>query len=251
MNRGGMRHRLLTATGMASILALGLVLWPGSPRADTEERVKRLEQIILEQQRKLSEQEKRLKELETRRPAEAEATRGTPPSRSPRAIAAPPGASSEPAAPFTQQPFVEGVRELLLLVERLRSDQGVTVLLSSHLLHQVQQVCDRIGIFVGGKLRACGTVDELAATLEDRWVFSVGLADVDDARALLASVKGAKRVDRSEGRWTVTADRDVRLPLHDAVTAAGGRFTHLSRDRADLDAIYHRYFGQTQEGDGQ
>jgi len=143
----------------------------------------------------------------------------------------------------------EGVRELLLLVERLRSDQGVTVLLSSHLLHQVQQVCDRIGIFVAGKLRACGTVDELAATLDDRWAFSVGLADVDDARALLTSVKGVKRVERSEGRWTLHADRDVRVPLHDAVSAAGGRFTHLTRDRADLDAIYHRYFGQSQDGD--
>ena len=143
----------------------------------------------------------------------------------------------------------EGVRELLLLVERLRSDQGVTVLLSSHLLHQVQQVCDRIGIFVDGKLRACGTVDELAATLDDRWAFSVGLADVDDARALLTSVKGVKRVERSEGRWTLHADRDLRVPLHDAVSAAGGRFTHLTRDRADLDAIYHRYFGQSQDGD--
>ena len=145
----------------------------------------------------------------------------------------------------------EGVRELLLLVERLRSDQGVTVLLSSHLLHQVQQVCDRIGIFVAGKLRACGTVDELAATLDDRWSFSVGLADVDDARSLLTSLKGVKRVDRSEGRWRVHADRDVRVPLHDAVTTAGGRFTHLSRERADLDAIYHRYFGHTDEGAAQ
>jgi ABC-2 type transport system ATP-binding protein len=109
-------------------------------------------------------------------------------------------------------------------------------------------VCDRIGIFVAGKLRACGTVDELAATLDDRWAFSVGLADVDDARALLTSLKGVKRVDRSEGRWTITADRDVRVPLHDAVSAAGGRFTHLSRDRADLDAIYHRYFGHADDG---
>jgi ABC-2 type transport system ATP-binding protein len=145
----------------------------------------------------------------------------------------------------------EGVRELLLLVERLRSDQGVTVLLSSHLLHQVQQVCDRIGIFVAGKLRACGTVDELAATLDDRWSFTVGLADVEDARGLLSSLRGVKRVERSEGRWILQADRDVRVPLHDTVTAAGGRFTHLSRDRADLDAIYHRYFGQPDDGGGQ
>ncbi|HTH05851.1 MAG TPA: hypothetical protein VL916_08270, partial [Ilumatobacteraceae bacterium] len=104
------------------------------------------------------------------------------------------------------------------------------------------------GIFVAGKLRACGTVDELAATLDDRWAFSVGLADVDDARALLSSLKGVRRVERSEGRWTVHADRDVRVPLHDAVIAAGGRFTHLSRDRADLDAIYHRYFAQADVG---
>ena len=57
----------------------------------------------------------------------------------------------------------EGVRELLLLVERLRTEQGVTVLLSSHLLHQVEQVCDRIGMFVRGRLVASGTIDELAA----------------------------------------------------------------------------------------
>jgi ABC-2 type transport system ATP-binding protein len=143
----------------------------------------------------------------------------------------------------------EGVRELLLLVERLRSDQGVTVLLSSHLLHQVQQVCDRIGIFVAGKLRACGTVDELAATLDDRWVFSVGFSDVDDGRALLLGVPGIKRVDRSEGRWVVSADCDIRHDLHEAVVAAGGRFTHLTRDRADLDAIYHRYFQQAEKAD--
>lgn len=136
----------------------------------------------------------------------------------------------------------EGVRELLLLVERLRSDQGVTVLLSSHLLHQVQQVCDRIGIFVAGKLRACGTVDELAATLDDRWSFSVGMAGVDDARSLLRSVPGVRTVERAEGRWSVGADRDVRADLHAAVVDAGGRFTHLTRDQADLDAIYHRYF---------
>jgi ABC-2 type transport system ATP-binding protein len=137
----------------------------------------------------------------------------------------------------------EGVRELLLTVERLRTDQDVTVVLSSHLLHQVQQVCDRIGIFVDGQLRACGTVDELAATLDDRWSFSVDVADVPDAQALLRGVDGVRQVVRSEGRWSVAADHDIRADLHRAVAELGGRFEHLARDRADLDAIYHRYFG--------
>jgi ABC-2 type transport system ATP-binding protein len=136
----------------------------------------------------------------------------------------------------------EGVRELLLLVERLRTEQGVTVLLSSHLLHQVEQVCDRIGIFVNGRLVACGTIDQLAAKLADRWVFTIGLNGVDDAAALLSRISGVKGVRRAEGRWTVTADRDVRGLIQHAVIEAGGELTHLSRDVADLDAIYQRYF---------
>jgi ABC-2 type transport system ATP-binding protein len=141
----------------------------------------------------------------------------------------------------------EGVRELLLLVERLRSEQFVTVVLSSHLLHQVQQVCDRIGIFVEGTLRACGTVDELADSVADRWAFSVGVADVENPASFLAAVPGVRRAERADGRWLLAADHDIRPALHAALAASGGRFTHLSREGADLDAIYHRYFTGTVE----
>jgi ABC-2 type transport system ATP-binding protein len=139
----------------------------------------------------------------------------------------------------------EGVRELLLLVERLRTDQGMTVLLSSHLLHQVEQVCDRIGIFVKGRLVTVGTVDELAADLDDRVQITVGITGIDNPRAVL-EVPGVTSVTRDEGRWSVAAERDVRDELVTSIIAAGGGLTHLSRDDADLDAIYHRYFG----GDG-
>lgn len=73
-------------------------------------------------------------------------------------------------------------------------------------------------------------------------MFTVEVIGVDDPAALLRAVQGVRSVDRSEGRWIVHADRDVRRDIHDAVVDAGGRFAHLSRDRADLDAIYHRYF---------
>jgi ABC-2 type transport system ATP-binding protein len=154
----------------------------------------------------------------------------------------------QPAVLILDEPTVnidpEGVRELLLLVERLRSDQGVTVLLSSHLLHQVQQVCDRIGIFVGGRLLACGTIDELAAGIGDRWVFAIGLADVDEPITLLRGLTGVRSVTRADGLLTVDADTDIRPELDQALRTAGGRLTHLARQGADLDAIYHRYFGE-------
>jgi ABC-2 type transport system ATP-binding protein len=141
----------------------------------------------------------------------------------------------------------EGVRDLLLLIERLRSDEGVTVLLSSHLLHQVQQVCDRIGIFVEGRVEACGTIDQLAGGLSTRWSFSVGLSGVDEPAALLRSIPGVRSVERSEGFWLVGTDLDVRGALFEAVTATGGHLTHLSQTGADLDAIYHHYFGEVHD----
>ena len=45
-----------------------------------------------------------------------------------------------------------GVQEFMELIRALSREKGLTVLFSSHLLHQVQQVCDRVGIFGRGKL---------------------------------------------------------------------------------------------------
>jgi len=55
-----------------------------------------------------------------------------------------------------------GVVEILDLLRGLVRERGLAVLLSSHLLAQVQSVCDRVGIFAAGKLIGIGTVPELA-----------------------------------------------------------------------------------------
>jgi len=58
-----------------------------------------------------------------------------------------------------------GVREFLELIVRLSRKEGITVLFSSHQLHLVQQVCDRVGIFVDGRLLAEGEIGSLARQL--------------------------------------------------------------------------------------
>ena len=55
-----------------------------------------------------------------------------------------------------------GVVEILDMLRELVSERGLAILLSSHLLTQVQSVCDRVGIFAAGKLVGVGTVPELA-----------------------------------------------------------------------------------------
>lgn len=61
-----------------------------------------------------------------------------------------------------------GVAELLDLIRGLVDEQGIAVLLSSHLLSQVEQLCDRVGIFSHGRLVAEGAVADLAERAGDR-----------------------------------------------------------------------------------
>ncbi|RED92230.1 ABC transporter ATP-binding protein [Marinoscillum furvescens] len=61
-----------------------------------------------------------------------------------------------------------GVKEFLDLIVKLSRQKGLTVLLSSHYLQQVQQVCDRVGIFVNGKLQAQGDLSTLARSVNGK-----------------------------------------------------------------------------------
>ncbi len=72
----------------------------------------------------------------------------------------------EPAVLILDEPTTAidptGVAELLRLIRRLVAERGIGVLLSSHLLEQVERLCDRIGIFSRGRLVAEGTMSELS-----------------------------------------------------------------------------------------
>jgi ABC-2 type transport system ATP-binding protein len=75
-----------------------------------------------------------------------------------------------------------GTAEVKELIRELRQ-QGTTVLLCSHLLADVEDVCDRIAILHQGRLKACGAVDDLL-TNDKRRVFTVDDPDAACAQAL-------------------------------------------------------------------
>src|SRR5690606_26929669 len=59
----------------------------------------------------------------------------------------------------------KGVEDLLNLVQHLNQQHGITVIISSHQLDQVQKICNRVGIFVKGKLKAMGSIQDLSEQL--------------------------------------------------------------------------------------
>ena len=148
----------------------------------------------------------------------------------------------------------QGVREFLDLIVRLSKEQGITVLLSSHHLHQVQQICDRVGLFVGGKLIAEGDIDALSAKLfaSDRFVIEAGIAcsngdplSADRVMLLADSIRGMEGVGSvsfTEGTFSIGCDRDNAPRIARVVVDAGYGLMLLQKKKYGLDEIYHRYF---------
>jgi ABC-2 type transport system ATP-binding protein len=139
-----------------------------------------------------------------------------------------------------------GVADVLALVREL-ADSGVSVLLSSHLLHQVQQICDRVGIFVSGKLVALGPPTDLAQKVGSGpiEIEVMPTPPVDTAQAVLAKLAGVRAVvpDHRDPRLLiVTADRDVRGDIAKALVGAGQPPVLLRRRGDELDEVYRRYF---------
>ena len=141
-----------------------------------------------------------------------------------------------------------GVLEVLDLVRELAHEQGVAVLLSSHLLHQVQQVCDRIAIFVSGNVIAMGTVAELAASQEHGLHVSLEVGVEGDPAAVdsvLRAIPGVIDVetDAVDHRLRrVTATTGARPMILEALLRSG-LVPWLLRDRGmELDEIYRHYF---------
>lgn len=155
----------------------------------------------------------------------------------------------EPRVLILDEPTVgidpAGVEEVLALIRSLPT-KGVTVLLSSHLLDQVQGVCDRVGIFVRGRMVAQGRIDELA-TRSARFSFEVRVAG-GDPREVLSTVPGVRAVRDEDGLFVVEADRDVRAEASRRLADAGMAVVHLATRGEQLGDIYRRWFQEAGDG---
>ena len=132
--------------------------------------------------------------------------------------------------------------ELLGVIRGFKAE-GVSVLLSSHLLERVQSVCDRVALFSAGRIALMGTVPDLG-----REVLGGGyVVDIEaDGAALaerLALIPGVSGVETTGiGKLRLHADRDVRPEAAAEVVAMHGRLKYLGVQEPSLEAIYTRYF---------
>ncbi|TAJ28567.1 ABC transporter ATP-binding protein [Bosea sp. (in: a-proteobacteria)] len=130
-----------------------------------------------------------------------------------------------------------GRREIHDILMGLTRDRGVSILLCTHLLDDVERLCSRIGIIVAGRTVAEGAIAELERTRPGHRQFRLRLEGVSPKAG---SREGHVTVLAQEGEWTVVAV-DPSVPPAAAwseILAAGWRVTEISRDGGGLEDLY-------------
>ena len=126
-----------------------------------------------------------------------------------------------------------GMAEMRALIRRLGTGQR-TVLLSSHLLGEVEQICDRVGVIQRGRLIAEGTVAELRGAAG----LVVRAEPLERAEAVAARVAGVERVEVVDGALNVAVDPARAAAVNSELVAAGIAVSELRPAQRSLEAVF-------------
>ena len=130
----------------------------------------------------------------------------------------------------------QGTVEMRALIRDLRRD-GRTVLLSSHLLNEVELTCDRVGVIAKGRLVAEGTVDELRARSGGRTLL-VRATPLEQARRLLESLLKPDQVKVVDDALVISVDPSQAASINRRLVADGLDVSELRVSEQSLEAVF-------------
>ncbi len=134
-----------------------------------------------------------------------------------------------------------GARELREIVEREAAD-GTTVFFSSHILGQVEAVCDRVGIIREGELVAVDTIEGLRENVGGGSTLVVEVDSVpEDAAHRLKSLDGVSEVTIEGTTLRITCEDDVKMDAVSELETLGADVSDFSTEEAPLEDLFAAY----------
>jgi ABC-type multidrug transport system ATPase subunit len=135
-----------------------------------------------------------------------------------------------------------GVREVLETIRTLREAEGTTFFLSSHQLHEVEALCDRVGLLREGRLIVEGETHRLLQNEEV--VLEVRTGDPARAREALERQPWCRAVgDGADGALEVVVERGAPPLVARELVGAGIELHEMRERRPSLEEFFHRHFG--------
>ena len=138
----------------------------------------------------------------------------------------------------------QGIEQILELISNMRK-QNITVVLSSHQLHQVQCICTRVGIIANGKLVADGSLEKLGREAIGGGAYRIEVQTAEPEPKLFDIIKVVPGVISVHGdgiTLEVNCDRDIRPQLAKVVVDSGALLVEMKIEKYGLEEIYMKYF---------
>lgn len=139
----------------------------------------------------------------------------------------------------------EGINQMLDLIAKIARERKMTVIMSSHQLHQVQQICNRVGIMVNGRLVVEGLLDQLSSKAAGSKRATIEIKLTETTPAIIKAIKqvdGVLSVESAEGVLHISCSRDLRPQVAKAIIDAGGLLVEMKIQSYALEDIYMKYF---------
>jgi ABC-2 type transport system ATP-binding protein len=130
--------------------------------------------------------------------------------------------------------------EIRGLLKELRN-MGKTIMVSSHILPELADICNKVGIIERGELHYNDTVDELMKLVRQQTVLRIGIAgDGDAAAKLIEQSSYVEKVEAHDGqlRVTLTTGEHDYSELSKALIDAGHRLTRLTEEEINLETAF-------------
>jgi ABC-2 type transport system ATP-binding protein len=130
----------------------------------------------------------------------------------------------------------EGAYQMRRLIRELRQ-RGKTILLCSHFLSQVEDLCDRVAILDRGQLKRCGPLSELVGDSTHIRI----VAELSDGAVLMELRKLCNQVEEQEGRVVLETNKEaVAMEILDLLRARQCRLVEMLRPRLTLEELFIR-----------
>jgi ABC-2 type transport system ATP-binding protein len=138
----------------------------------------------------------------------------------------------------------QGMADFRELITRIGQGER-TVLLSSHLLSEVEQICTRVGVISKGRMVAEGTIEEIRGGAE----LIIRANPAERAQALLAEAVGADRVSiRADGAFSLRIDPEQAGVINQRLVMAGITVTEFRTEERSLEEVFMELTGTESGG---
>ncbi|MBN1861293.1 MAG: ABC transporter ATP-binding protein, partial [Candidatus Thermoplasmatota archaeon] len=120
--------------------------------------------------------------------------------------------------------------------------KGTTIFISSHILSEIQEICDRVGIINKGVLVAQDSVDGLSKKLNLKPQISVSLDAVNETiQNAVRNLPGVEKVTVQKNTLEIICDGAMKAKVILAITNAGGTIQNLQTKEPSLEEVFMRY----------